>query len=39
MFMIFFRQIPSEIIKFNAPTLPPLKRIVNANVDTVIGNA
>jgi hypothetical protein len=23
----------------NASTVPPLKRIVNANVDTVIGNA
>jgi hypothetical protein len=25
--------------KLNASTVPPLKRIVNANVDTVIGNA
>jgi hypothetical protein len=31
--------LPSEIIKLNALTVPPLKRIVNANVDTVIGNA
>jgi len=37
--MTLFSQIPSEIIKSNALTLPPLKRIVNANVDTVIGNA
>jgi hypothetical protein len=36
--MILFRQIPSELIKLNALTLPPHKRIVNANVDTVIGN-
>src|SRR5262245_62032226 len=29
----FHDPLPSEIIKLNALTVPPLKRIVNANVD------